>query len=75
MKITKQYLRTLIKEVISEQTVPREIEDAVRDDEKMEELLTAMAEKISELETEIARRKDEYEAATTRMARITAQRE
>ena len=75
MKITKQELKDIIKEVISEQTVPREIEDAVRDDEKMEELLTAMAEKISELETEIARRKDEYEAATTRMARITAQRE
>jgi len=30
VKITKQYLRTLIKEVISEQTVPREIEDAVK---------------------------------------------
>lgn len=75
MKITKQYLRTLIKEVISEQTVPREIEDAVRDDEKMEELLTAMAEKISELETEIERRKKEYDDATVRMARITAQRE
>jgi DNA-binding transcriptional regulator GbsR (MarR family) len=75
VKITKQYLRTLIKEVISEQTVPREIEDAVKSDEDLEKLLTAMAEKINELETALARRKDEYEAATTRMARITAQRE
>ena len=75
MKITKQYLRTLIKEVISEQTVPREIEDAVRDDEKMEELLTAMANEIERLETAIERRKKEYDDATVRMARITAQRE
>ena len=75
MKITKQYLTTLIKEVISEQTVPREIEDAVRDDAKMEELLTTMADKISKLEADIKRREDEYKAATTRMARITAQRE
>ena len=75
MKITKQYLRTLIKEVISEQTVPREIEDAVKSDEDLEKLLTAMAEKISELETEIERRKKEYDDATVRMARITAQRE
>ena len=30
MKITKQELKDIIKEVISEQTVPREIEDAVR---------------------------------------------
>lgn len=74
MKISKQYLRTLIKEVISEQTVPREIEDAVRDDAKMEELLTAMAEKISELETELENRKKEYENASVQMARITRQR-
>jgi len=75
VKITKQYLTTLIKEVISEQTVSPEIEDAVRDDAKMEELLTAMADRLSELENKINSREDEYKAATTRMARITAQRE
>ena len=75
MKITKQELKDIIKEVISEQTVPPEIEKAVESDEDLEKLLTALAEKISKLEADIKRREDEYKAATTRMARITAQRE
>ena len=75
MKITKQELKDIIKEVISEQTVPREIEDAVRADEKMEELLRTMAERMSALENEIKRLELKYSNASARMGQITGEQE
>jgi hypothetical protein len=75
VKITKQELKDIIKEVISEQTVPREIEDAVRADEKMEELLRTMEERMSALENEIKRLELKYSNASARMGQITGEQE
>ena len=58
MKITKQKLISLIKEVISEQSTPPEIQKAVQSDAELETLLTAMASRISELETELEQTKN-----------------
>ena len=71
MKITKQKLVSLIKEVIAEQDESQAIEKAVESDAGLEELLAAMAERMSQLENEIQRMKSEYSAASDRMRQIT----
>ena len=71
MKITKQKLINLIKEVISEQSTPPEIQKAVQSDAELETLLTAMASRISELETELEQTKKRYANASSRMSQIT----
>jgi|TARA_R110000824_G_scaffold17272_7_gene70353 phage shock protein A len=71
MKITKQKLISLIKEVISEQSTPPEIQKAVQSDAELETLLTAMASRISELETELEQTKKRYANASSRMSQIT----
>ena len=71
MKITKQKLISLIKEVISEQSTPPEKQKAVQSDAELETLLTAMASRISELETELEQTKKRYANASSRMSQIT----
>ena len=71
MKITKQKIISLIKEVISEQSTPPEIQKAVQSDAELETLLTAMASRISELETELEQTKKRYANASSRMSQIT----
>ena len=71
MKITKQKLISLIKEVISEQSTPPEIQKAVQSDAELETLLTAMASRISELETGLEQTKKRYANASSRMSQIT----
>ena len=71
MKITKQKLISLIKEVISEQSTPPEIQKAVQSDAELETLLTAMASRISELETELEQTKKRDANASSRMSQIT----
>jgi archaellum component FlaC len=71
MKITKQKLISLIKEAIQEIDKSPAVEKAVQSDESMEELLAAMAERMSELENEIQRLKSEYSNASARMGQIT----
>tara|TARA_X000001382_G_scaffold121586_1_gene103972 strand:+ start:56 stop:250 length:195 start_codon:yes stop_codon:yes gene_type:complete len=61
----------LIKEVISEQSTPPEIQKAVQSDAELETLLTAMASRISELETELEQTKKRYANASSRMSQIT----
>ena len=51
MKITKQQLREMVQEVINE-AEPAAIEKAVESDAGLEELLTAMAERVAELENQ-----------------------
>ena len=75
MKITKQNLVSLIKEVIAEQDAPEAIEKAVESDAGLEELLAAMAERMSELENEIQSLKSQYSNATARMGQITGKQE
>ena len=75
MKITKQKLVSLIKEVIAEQDAPEAIEKAVESDAGLEELLAAMAERMRELENEIQRMKSEYGEAGARMGQITGKQE
>jgi archaellum component FlaC len=61
----------LIKEAIQEIDKSPAVEKAVQSDESMEELLAAMAERMSELENEIQRLKSEYSNASARMGQIT----
>ena len=75
MKITKQQLRKMVQEVISEQDGPEAIEKAVESDAGLEELLAAMAERMSELESELQRLKTQYSAASSRMGQITGEQE
>ena len=75
MKITKQQLRKMVQEVISEQDAPEAIEKAVESDAGLEELLAAMAKRMSELESELERLKSEYSNANTRMGQITGKQE
>ena len=55
MQEAKYKLKSIIEEVISEQDAPEAIEKAVESDAGLEELLAAMAERMSELENEIQR--------------------
>lgn len=75
MQETKSKLKNIIEEVISEQDAPEAIEKAVESDAGLEELLAAMAERMSELESELQRLKSEYSNANTRMGQITGKQE
>ena len=77
MKITKQKLVSLIKEVIAEQDAPdaEDIQRAVGSDADLEELLAVMAERMSELENEIQSLKSQYSNANDRMGQITGKQE
>ena len=75
MQEAKYKLKSIIEEVISEQDAPEAIEKAVESDAGLEELLAAMAERMSELENEIQRLKSEYSNASARMGRITGEQE
>tara|TARA_R100001443_G_scaffold58200_1_gene68764 strand:- start:123 stop:350 length:228 start_codon:yes stop_codon:yes gene_type:complete len=75
MKITKQKLISLIKETIQEIDKSPAVEKAVQSDESMEELLAAMVERMSELESEMERMKSEYASASARFAQVTGQQE
>ena len=70
---TKLKLQDIIKEVISEQDVPQQIEKAVESDADLEELLSAMAERLRELESEMEKVKSDYSAASSRMSQIIGQ--
>ena len=70
---TKLKLQDIIKEVISEQDVPQQIEIAVEADADLEELLSAMAERLRELESEMEKVKSDYSAASSRMNQIIGQ--
>ena len=70
---TKLKLQDIIKEVISEQDVPQQIEKAVESDADLEELLSAMAERLRELESEMEKVKSDYSAASSRMNQIIGQ--
>ncbi len=70
---TKLKLQDIIKEVISEQDVPQQIEKAVESDADLEELLSAMAERLRDLESEIEKVKSDYSAASSRMSQIIGQ--
>tara|TARA_R100000988_G_C3979406_1_gene156071 strand:- start:991 stop:1218 length:228 start_codon:yes stop_codon:yes gene_type:complete len=74
MKITKQKLINLIKEAIQEIDKSPAVEKAVQSDESMEELLSAMAERVSQLENEIQRMKSEYGEASARFSQVVGQK-
>ena len=70
--IVKKQLKDLIKEIVSEKDFsPLEISKAVQSDQDLEILLATMAEKISDLEAELDRRKKEYANASARFSQIT----
>ena len=71
MQETKNQLKKVIEQVISEQDAPEAVEKAVQSDESMEELIAAMAKRMSELESDIQRLKSEYSNASARMGQIT----
>ena len=71
MQETKNQLKKMIEQAISEQDTPETVKKAVESDESMEELLAAMAERMSELESEIEILKSEYSNASARMGQIT----
>ena len=75
MKITKQKLINLIKEAIQEIDKSPAVEKAVQSDESMEELLSAMAERVSQLENEIQRMKSEYGEASARFSQVVGQKQ
>lgn len=75
MQEAKYKLKSIIEEVISEQDGPEAIEKAVESDAGLEELLAAMAERMSELESELQRLKTQYSAASSRMGQITGEQE
>ena len=74
MKITKQKLINLIKEAIQEIDKSPAVEKAVQSDESMEELLSAMAERVNQLENEIQRMKSEYGEASARFSQVVGQK-
>ena len=63
-----------IEEVISEQDTPEAVKKAVESDESMEELLSAMAERMSQLENELQRMKSEYSEASARFSQVVGQK-
>tara|TARA_B100000519_G_C14012333_1_gene329347 strand:+ start:196 stop:657 length:462 start_codon:yes stop_codon:yes gene_type:complete len=71
--ITKKYLKDLVKQVVSEQDIPQEIEKAVESDSNLEQLLSAMAERLEELENQIQKVRSDYTAASARMGQIIGQ--
>jgi hypothetical protein len=71
MKITKNQLKEMIEQVISEEDTPPEIQKAVQSDADLEVLLTAMANRISDLEAELEQTKKRYANASSRMSQIT----
>ena len=75
MKITKQQLRKMVQEVINEETGPdaEVIRKAVASDDNMEELLTAMAERVAELENQIQTLNTKYAETIERFAQITGE--
>ena len=72
MKITKQQLRKMVQEVINEAD-PEDIQRAVASDDNMEELLTAMAERVAELENQIQTLNTKYAETIKRFAQITGE--
>ena len=58
---------------INEQDVPQQIEKAVESDEDLEQLISAMAERLRELESEMEKVKSDYSAASSRMNQIIGQ--
>jgi len=74
MQETKSKLKDIIEEVISEQDTPEAVKKAVESDESMEELLSAMAERMSQLENELQRMKSEYSEASARFSQVVGQK-
>ena len=74
MQETKSKLKDIIEEVISEQDTPEAVKKAVESDESMEELLSAMAERMSQLENELQRIKSEYSEASARFSQVVGQK-
>ena len=72
MKITKQQLREMVQEVINE-AEPAAIEKAVESDAGLEELLTAMAERVAELENQIQTLNTKYAETIERFTQITGE--
>ena len=74
MQETKSKLKDIIEEVIAEQDEPEAIQKAVQSDAGLEELLAAMAERMSQLENELQRMKSEYSDASERFSQVVGQK-
>tara|TARA_B100000287_G_C20562810_1_gene753170 strand:- start:329 stop:562 length:234 start_codon:yes stop_codon:yes gene_type:complete len=77
MKITKQQLREMVQQAINEETDPdaEVIRKAVGSDDNMEELLTAMAERVAELENQIQTLNTKYAETIERFSQITGEQQ
>ena len=74
MKITKRYLKTLIKSVISEEISSdkqQEIDAAVDSDEDLKNIITNFEERLAAFEQELEAMKKERDNALTQMRGIT----
>ena len=74
MKITKQQLREMVQQAINEAD-PEDIQRAVGSDDNMEELLTAMAERVAELENQIQTLNTKYAETIERFSQITGEQQ
>ena len=72
MQETKDQLKKMVQQVINEAD-PEDIQRAVASDDNMEELLTAMAERVAELENQIQTLNTKYAETIERFAQITGE--